>query len=96
MSDCVASLRITSIIALTNGDVDEAIKNSRKALEIMNYEIGELVLACALYTKWASFLNYPEKQEEAKKYFDQAWSIYPNLNEVIEITKFINQQMSQQ
>lgn len=69
------------------GDIDEAIKNGEKALQIMNYEIGRLVLACALYTKWAIFLDDPIKRDNAQQYFDQAWSIYPHLTEIIEKTK---------
>ena len=76
-----------SFLLFSYGDIDEAIKNSKKALEIMDYEMGKLVLACALYTKWALSLDNPTKRDEAENYFNQAWLIYPYLNEIIEKTK---------
>lgn len=76
-----------SFLLFSYGDIDESIENSKKALEIMSYDMGRFILACALYTKWAIFLDTPSKQNDAQKHFDQAWSIYPHLYEVIEQTK---------
>ena len=76
-----------NFLLFSRGDIDEAIENGKKALQIMNYDMGKFVLASALYTKWAVFLDIPSKQDDAQKYFDQAWSIYPYPNDIIEKTK---------
>ncbi len=76
-----------NFLLFTYGDIDAAIENSQKALQVMKYDIGKVVLACALYTKWAVYLDTPSKQNDAQKYFDQAWLIYPHLNDIIEKTK---------
>lgn len=66
------------------GDYDEAIKNSEKALEIMNYGVGRLTLACALYTKWAAMSEAGDK--EASAYFEKAFSFYPDIPGIIQAT----------
>lgn len=68
-------------------DVDGAIMNGEKALSIMDYGLGRFTLASALYTKWAKLLNDPVKKSEASQYFDQAWSLYPYPEKIIEETK---------
>jgi len=65
-------------------DVDGAIYRGRKALEIMDYGMGRFTLGSALYTKWAMLKNDPDRADEAQLYFDEAWSIYPKPQRVIE------------
>lgn len=76
-----------SFLLFSYGDIEEAIENSKKALKIMSYEMGEFILACALYTKWAVLLDSSTEKNDAQKYFDEAWLIYPYINDVIEKTK---------
>lgn len=68
------------------GDVDGAIVNGKKALSIMNYGMGRFTLACALYTKWALLQQDADNAEEAQKYFNEAWAIYPYPERVFQKT----------
>lgn len=66
------------------GRYDDAIEQCRKALRIMDYGIGRRLLADALYRKWAEVLATPDfLPEDAQKYFDEAYQLYPDLNEVM-------------
>lgn len=76
-----------SFLLFSYGDIDGAIENSKKALQVMNYDMGKFILACALYTKWAVFNDIPSNQDDGQDYFDQAWSIYPYLNDIIDKTR---------
>lgn len=67
-------------------DVDGAIENGQKAINIMNYEMGRFLLACAFYTKWAQLQQDSNKKVEAEKYFQQAWSLYPHPEKIIKKT----------
>lgn len=67
-------------------DVDGAIANGEKALSIMEYGMGRFTLACALYTKWALLLQDANKTTEAQQYFEKAWALYPDPEQIIEKT----------
>lgn len=69
------------------GDVDASIKNSKKALEIMNYGMGRFTLACAMYTKWAELRKTNATSKVAAEYFKNAWDLYPYPEKVIDKTK---------
>ncbi len=75
-----------NLLLFSYGNIDEAIKNGQKALSISDNYLVKLVLACALYTKWALYSDTSTEQVDAQKYFDQAWSLYPYLNKVIDMT----------
>jgi len=77
----------SSFLLFTYGDVNEAIEKGQKALNIMNYGMGRFILGCALYTKWAILKENPSNSVQAQSYFDQAWSIYPYPEKVIEETR---------
>lgn len=68
-------------------DVDGAIANGQKALSIMNYGMGRLVLACALYTKWARIRDDPDRADAAQALFDEAGKLYPDMQKVIRATR---------
>ena len=76
----------SSFLLYTYNDVDSSIKNGRKALSIMNYGMGRFILGCALYTKWALLKDNPAMALQAQQYFDEAWSIYPYPEKIIEET----------
>lgn len=76
-----------SFLLFKYGDVDGAIENSKKALKIMNYGMGEFILACALYTKWAKLQDMPSNKNRAEKYLEQAWMLYPYPQQVIKETQ---------
>ncbi len=65
-------------------DIDGAIEKANKAISIMNYGNARLTLACALYTKWAALKDTPTTEDEAKNYFEQAQSIFPYTQKIIE------------
>lgn len=62
------------------------MSNARKAISIMSYGEGRFTLACALFTKWALMFNQPDETEAAQKIFDEAFSLYPDLERVIQTT----------
>jgi len=68
-------------------DVDGAIKHGREALKRMNFGAGRFLLGSALYTKWAQLKIEGDKDVLAQEYFDQAWSIYPYPEQVINKAK---------
>lgn len=76
-----------SFLLFHYNDVDGAIVNGREALSRMNYGSARFTLACALYTKWALTLDEPDKANVAQDLFDEAWKLYPNLEEVIQTTR---------
>jgi tetratricopeptide (TPR) repeat protein len=66
----------------TLGRNDEAITQAHAALEIMNYGVGQRILAMALYRKWADMVTQGN-EIGAEKYFQEAWENYPQLNDVM-------------
>jgi tetratricopeptide (TPR) repeat protein len=69
-------------VLFIQGYFDESIDHSRKALRIMNYGVGRNNLALGLYGKWASLVaKGPEP--EAEKYFEEAFSLEPDLTGVV-------------
>lgn len=68
------------------GDTDGAIENARKSLELMDFGAGRYMLACALYTKWAT-LQQGNGDAQSDKYFEEAWALYPYPKEIIKKTK---------
>lgn len=62
-------------------DFENSIAYSRKALNIMNYGAGHYWLATGLYRKWANYV-INGKSDEGKKYYAEARSIYPNLDDI--------------
>jgi tetratricopeptide (TPR) repeat protein len=64
---------------------DAAIEEGEKALSIMDYPIGRLTTACALYSKWADALM--KNKKNAESYFDRAYALYPNIDAVINKTE---------
>jgi tetratricopeptide (TPR) repeat protein len=77
----------SSFLLFSYKDVDGAIKKGRKAIQIMNYGMGRFILSCSLYTKWAILKDNPITTLQAQEYFDEAWSIYPYPEKVIEKMK---------
>ncbi|MBF0552113.1 MAG: ankyrin repeat domain-containing protein [Deltaproteobacteria bacterium] len=66
------------------GAYDEAIKYAREALRIMNYGVGRKILACCLCAKSADLvINHKGKEDEAQKYFDEAFQVFPHLDVVM-------------
>lgn len=66
------------------GRFDEALARAREALRIMNYGVGRRILAMCLYAKWADLVVTQKKPEsEAQKYFDEAFRISPDLDDVM-------------
>ena len=63
------------------GRNDEAIAEARSALRIMDFGAGHMVLASALYGKWADLVA--EHKAGAEPYFDEARRLRPNLDEVM-------------
>ncbi len=63
------------------GRNDEALKEIRTALRIMDYGNGRLTLADALYGKWADLVA--EGNPDADRYFDEARRIKPDLDDVM-------------
>lgn len=61
------------------GDFDSAIKKSREALSIMEYGNARHTLAIALYGKWATITIKKHDKASARRYFDEAQRIYPDL-----------------
>ncbi|NIQ14386.1 MAG: hypothetical protein GTO02_08280, partial [Candidatus Dadabacteria bacterium] len=61
---------------------DEAVEQARKALEIMNYGIGQKILANALYAKWADMV-LEGNGNSAEQYFQEALQYYPYLDLVM-------------
>ncbi len=76
-----------SFLLFHYGDVEGAIENSKKALQIMNFGMGKYILACALYTKWAKLQDMPSNKNRAEKYLEQAWMLYPYPQQVIKETQ---------
>lgn len=72
-----------SFLLFTYGDVDLAIEKARMALQLMDYGMGRFVLASALYTKWAMIRDDPDNDNDAERYFEEAWSLYPYPKRVI-------------
>lgn len=66
----------------TLGRNDEAVFQAQKALKIMDYGVGKRILAMALYGKWADLIKQGN-DAMAKKYFDDASKIRPDLNLVM-------------
>lgn len=64
------------------GRHDEAIKQARAALTVMDYGVGEQTLAMALYRKWANMIAHG-KDKNGERYFSEAQQIRPDLNEVM-------------
>ena len=64
-------------------NIDGAIDFLEQALSIRDYGMARSHLALALYTKWATINELPESSDEAKTYFDQAYSLNPNIKYVI-------------
>ena len=60
------------------GRNDEAIKQARAAIKIMDYGVGERTLAKALYRKWADLVVQGNSQV-AEQYFQEAHGIFPSL-----------------
>jgi len=65
------------------GDHEKAIKYSRMALERMNYGVGRQILAASLYQKWAYYLVNDNDPQFAQQFFDEAYSIYPDIRRII-------------
>jgi tetratricopeptide (TPR) repeat protein len=66
------------------GRYDEALARAREALRIMNYGVGRGILAMCLYAKWADLvINQNKSASEAQKYFDEAFRISPDLDDVM-------------
>jgi tetratricopeptide (TPR) repeat protein len=65
------------------GDFDNSIAKAREALTRMNYGAGRYTLACGLIGKWSD-LSAAGQHAEAKKYFAEAASVYPDLAELTE------------
>jgi len=65
------------------GDYEKAIQYSRMALERMNYGVGRLILAASLYQKWAHYLINENDPQFAQQFFDEAYSIYPDIRRMI-------------
>jgi Tfp pilus assembly protein PilF len=60
---------------------DEAIVYAREALRIMDYGLARRILAESLYEKWADMVvNEKRPENEAQKYFDEAFRLYPQLD----------------
>lgn len=68
---------------LANEDVDTAIAAGVNAVERFNSGYHRNILALAMYTKWA-FLQADADDAESKYYFDSAYELNPNIDEVIE------------
>lgn len=66
----------------TLGHNDEAILQARAALKIMDYGVGERILAMALYRKWTDMVAQGNAVG-GEKDFEEAQEIYPQLNEVM-------------
>lgn len=69
-------------VLFIQGYFDEAERHARKALSIMNYGVGQGVLALALYGKWAKAVTegHPEQGE---LFFTEAYRLMPDLDDVI-------------
>jgi len=63
------------------GRYDEAIKQARLAIKIMDYGAAEHTLANALYAEWAEFASQG-KASEGEKFFSEAHEINPDLNSI--------------
>jgi tetratricopeptide (TPR) repeat protein len=63
------------------GRYDEAIEEVHTALGIMNFGMGRLILADALYGKWAELVA--EGRPDANRYFEEARKIKPDLDDVM-------------
>lgn len=66
-------------------DVERAIENAETALDLRDYGVGRLVLASALFTRWARLRA--DDAEAAKASFERAWAIYPHPEKIIEETR---------
>ena len=62
------------------GDEDGAIASAETALGIMDYGMGRMTLACALYTKWARLMDEGSSGNEAAQYFSRAYQSYKNID----------------
>jgi tetratricopeptide (TPR) repeat protein len=76
-----------SFLLYSFNEPDAAIFNARKALTIKDYDAARFILACALYTKWANLQQTNKLKNDAQKYFDEAISLYPNLEDVVANTE---------
>lgn len=63
-------------VLFIQGFFDDAIRNDRKALSIMNYGVGRQNLALALYGKWAQ-MKSTGVDADAEQYFIEANSLLP-------------------
>ncbi len=72
-----------SYLCVYLGRNDEALKEIHTALQIMNYGVGQLTLADALYGKWADLVA--EGDPDADRYFDEARRIKPDLDDVMAV-----------
>lgn len=68
-----------SSLVFTIGDFDKGIAKAREALSIMQYGNARRTLAFGLYGKWATDVMQKRDSASAKKYFDEAQTIYPDL-----------------
>ena len=48
----------------------------------MNYGVGRYNLACAYYLKWSQIAEL-EGKKKARPYFEHAYELYSNLEEII-------------
>src|SRR4029077_7991996 len=76
-----------SFLLFQRGDFENAIKQAREALAIMEYGNARTTLAIALYTKWADLLVNQKRPEEAKAFFDEAKNLFPDLHEVLRMVQ---------
>jgi len=66
------------------GNFERAITMGRMALKIMDYGIGRKTLAAALYRKWAHYLIEEKDPAKAQPFFDEAYSLFPNIESIKE------------
>jgi tetratricopeptide (TPR) repeat protein len=64
------------------GDYNNAIKYGTKALSLMNYGVGQYLVAAAYYTKWNDLKEVPARKAEAEKAFKIASSIHPDTKDM--------------
>ncbi len=63
----------------TKDQYDLAIARAREALKRLDYGVGRLILASALYRKWAQFVVNEERPQDGRHVFQEAESIYPDV-----------------
>ncbi len=61
------------------GEIDSAINQAEKAIQIMDYGIARTTLAAAYYAKWATL---PPNDQSASIYYKKANKLQPNVNRI--------------